>query len=90
MRRREVRCLKATELLDALARYSEWGRRKAGWRSSSQGGTQDVTDAALQELGRGPAAMVSGAVPRGRTGLRHPPAADRLSAQPADAAHAGP
>ena len=48
--RREMRRLKGAELLDALARYSEWVAAQ-GRTMFFQADTRDTTDAALQELG---------------------------------------
>lgn len=50
LRRREVRRLKGDELLDALARYSEWVAAQ-GRGVFFQADTQWTTVAALQELG---------------------------------------
>ncbi len=50
VRRREMRRLKAVELLDALARYSEWVAAQ-GRIVFFQPDTQDLTEGALQELG---------------------------------------
>jgi hypothetical protein len=49
MRRREMRRIRAVELLDALARYSEWVAAQ-GRVVFFQDDTQDVTDGALHEL----------------------------------------
>ena len=49
MRRRELRRIKAVELLDALARYSEWVAAQ-GRVVFFQDDTQDVTDGALHEM----------------------------------------
>lgn len=50
LRRREERRLKAAELLDVLARYSEWVAAQ-GRVLFFQADTQDSTDQALHELG---------------------------------------
>ena len=50
LRRREMRRLKGAELLDALARYSEWVAAQ-GRAVFFQADTADTTDAALLELG---------------------------------------
>lgn len=50
LRKREVRRLKGDELLDALARYSEWVAAQ-GRGVFFQADTQGMTVAALQELG---------------------------------------
>ena len=50
LRRRETRRLKGAELLDALARYSEWVAVQ-GRAVFFQADTRDTSDAALQELG---------------------------------------